>query len=176
MTVWILSLSNLYCSVPVIHTVICVDNVLTQCKHEMFFLSCRVWHTSSRYIWNNIRCSLISSGIFRDCLRCWLTNLLLFWNRVEIKHHCLLLHHLILSDLSETSFFRRCTISSAVTLNLMFFIWLRTLYIPVLLGITSSKATSKELSTKHRLINWIRPVSKPMELLTLDIRWTYLLL
>ena len=142
----------------------------------MFFLSCRAWHTSSRYVWNNIRRDSMPSGIFRDCLWSRLSYLLLFWNRIEIENHCLFLNHLILSDLSETPFFRRCTISGAVTLNLMFLIWLRTFNKPVMLGVPSSKAACKELSSKHCLINRIRPISNPMQLLALDIRRSYLLL
>jgi hypothetical protein len=119
----------------------------------MFFLPSGRRQTACRPIWYYVRSSEVSPRILRDSLWRWLAALLLFWEWIKIENDSLFLHHhLILSDLGETPFFRRCTSSCAVTLHL-FLVALGTFKVPILLGVPCREAARKELSTEHRLVN-----------------------
>jgi hypothetical protein len=130
----------------------------------MFFLSCRIWYVSlSHSVWNHIWwAAAMPPRISWDCLWCWLAHLLLLWNRIEIENHSLFLEHLVLPNLSQTSFFWGCTISCAVTLHLMFLLSLRTFNICVLLRVPSCKTSCKKLPSKHRLINNVLSSNTPL--------------
>ena len=132
--------------------IIGVNNVLAQSEHEMFFLPSGRRQTSSLSVWDYVRGTKISPRILGDRLWRGLAPLLLFGQRIEIEYDRLFLHHLILSDLGKTAFFRRCTSRSAVTLHL-FLVALGAFKVAILLCVPSRKAACEELATKHRLIN-----------------------
>ena len=156
MIFWVLSsLSSRRCGsseTRIPSPIIGVNNVLAQSEHEMFFLACGRRQTSSLSVWDYVRGTEISARILGDSLWRRLAHLLLFRKLIEIEHDGLFLHHLILSDLGKTAFFRRSTCRSAVTLHL-FLVTLRTFQVAILLGVSSTKATREELPAKHRLIN-----------------------
>jgi hypothetical protein len=117
----------------------------------MFFLPCGRRQTSSLSVWDYVRGPEITTRILGDRLWRGLAPLLLFGQGIEIEYHRLFLHHLILSDLGKTAFFRRCTSRSAVTLHL-FLVALRAFQVAILLGVPSREAAREELAAKHRLI------------------------